>query len=344
MYGLVRSLLFLLPPEVSHDLSLETIDVAERLKLLSVVKKPVKQPVKLWNLEFANPVGLAAGLDKSGDHFNGLGELGFGFIEIGTVTPRPQPGNPKPRLFRLPEHQAIINRYGFNNLGVDHLVERVKHRRYKGVLGINIGKNKDTPVEEAINDYIVCLEKVFPHADYITINLSSPNTPGLRSLQYGDELTKLLDSLKNRQSNLATEHQKNVPLLVKIAPDLTDDEIGNIAEVIKDKQIDGVIATNTTISREAVVGHRYAEEVGGLSGKPVRKASTHVIKILHQELGDDIPIIGVGGISDGESALEKIQAGAKLVQLYTGFIYRGPALITEAADAIASAKHSEGTG
>ena len=345
MYELLRSLLFLLPPEFSHRFSLRCFDLADTFKLLApLAPRVASQPVTLWGLDFPNPVGLAAGLDKSGDHFNALGQLGFGFIEIGTVTPRPQPGNPFPRLFRLPEHQAIINRMGFNNLGVDHLVEQVKKRRYGGILGINIGKNASTPVENAADDYLLALVKVFPYADYVTVNLSSPNTPGLRSLQYGDELRQLLGKLKSAQADLSIQHQRQVPLLVKIAPDLTDEEIAGIAGIFKELAIDGVIATNTTIRRDAVAGHRYERENGGLSGAPVREASTRVIARLYSHLGEDIPIIGVGGITDGASAREKIHAGAKLVQLYTGFIYRGPKLITEAADAIASADRSEGTG
>lgn len=344
MYALARSLLFLLPPEASHRFSLRCLDFAATVNLLRPFHSVPSCPVSLWGLNFPNPVGLAAGLDKSGDHFNALGQLGFGFIEIGTVTPRPQPGNPKPRLFRLQAHQAIINRMGFNNAGVDHLLEQVKRRRYRGVLGINIGKNADTPVERAVDDYTIALEKVFPYADYVTVNLSSPNTPGLRTLQYGEELRRLLDALKNRQASLATQYQRQVPLLVKIAPDLDDEEIVGIAAVVKSLGIEGVIATNTTIDRKAVQGHPHAGERGGLSGAPVRAASTHVISVLYGELGRAIPIIGVGGVSDGASAREKIEAGARLVQLYTGFIYRGPKLITEAADAIASAYRSEGTG
>ncbi len=341
MYGFFRSLLFSLPPETSHELSFRFIDLG---LLGPFVKTPKPNPVKLWGLEFSNPVGLAAGLDKSGDHFNALGQLGFGFVEIGTVTPRPQPGNPKPRLFRLPEHQAIINRFGFNNLGVDHLVDQVKRRRYQGVLGINIGKNAATPVEQAADDYLICLEKVFPYADYVTVNLSSPNTPGLRSLQYGEELKLLLDKLKNSQVELQNRFHRQVPLLIKIAPDLNQDEIIDIASIFKSMSIEGVIATNTTIDRAAIAGHKFEKETGGLSGAPVRQASSKVIASLNREFDGEIPIIGVGGITSGESAKEKIEAGAKLVQLYTGFIYRGPRLITEAADAIASAYRSEGTG
>lgn len=344
MYGLLRPLLFSLPPEVAHQTTLKSLDVAHACGLLKPFYSIPNYPTKVLGLSFPNPVGLAAGLDKNGDHFNALADLGFGFIEIGTITPKPQPGNPKPRMFRLPEHQAIINRMGFNNYGVDHLVKQVEKRQYKGVLGINIGKNKDTPVENSVDDYLICLEKVFPLADYVTVNLSSPNTPGLRTLQYGEELSSLIEALKNKQSQLSTQHGKQVPLLVKIAPDLTAEEVEAIGDVFLNLEVDGVIATNTTIARDQVSGHRFGEEVGGLSGDPVREGSTKVIQILKQKVGKNIPIIGVGGICDGQSAVEKIQAGASLVQVYTGFIYRGPKLITEAADAIASANRSEGTG
>ena len=334
----MRSLLFCLPTETSHHIGLTGSG------FLAPFYKTPRYPRRILGLDFPNPVGLAAGLDKNGDHFNALGKLGFGFIEIGTVTPKPQPGNPKPRLFRLPEHHAIINRMGFNNLGVDHLVKQVEKRRYKGVLGINIGKNKSTPIENAVDDYLICLDKVFAHADYVTVNLSSPNTPGLRSLQYGDELKSLLEALKNRQAQLATTHQRRVPLLIKIAPDLNREEIQSIADVVLAMEIEGVIATNTTIDRDAVAGHRFAAEAGGLSGRPLQKKSTRVLSELKSILGNRIPIIGVGGIEDGPSTVDKVQAGADLIQVYTGFIYRGPTLITEAADAFASANRSEGTG
>ncbi len=340
MYELLRSLLFRLPPEIAHDLSLGAIDLASSLHLAGSLARVPDDPVRLWNLEFPNPVGLAAGLDKSGDHFNALGELGFGFIEIGTVTPKPQPGNPTPRVFRLPEYEAIINRMGFNNRGVDHVVRRARKRTYDGVLGINIGKNAATPVENAVDDYVIGIDKVYAYADYVAINISSPNTAGLRSLQHGAELEALLETMKQRQDALSDEHGKDVPLLVKIAPDLTDEEIVDIASIVRRLEIDGVIATNTTVSRDAVAGHRYAGETGGLSGAPVRSASTHVVAALYAELGDDTPIIGVGGITDGASAVDKIEAGAKLVQLYTGFIYHGPALVAEAAQAIASARRT----
>lgn len=335
-YSLIRNLLFTLPPETAHHLSLSGISLAERLGMTAVLPAIPDQPAKLMGLTFPNPVGLAAGLDKNGDHIDGLAALGFGFIEIGTVTPRPQPGNPQPRLFRLPEATAIINRMGFNNLGVDHLVGQVERMRYKGILGINIGKNFDTPVERAVDDYLICLDKVYAHASYVTVNISSPNTQGLRSLQSGDALAALLEPLKSRQQQLATQHGRHVPLVVKIAPDLLREDVEVIATQLRRFEIDGVIATNTTISREAVKGLPHAEETGGLSGAPVREASTRVVRELVEMLEGKLPVIGVGGITDGESAAEKVRAGAALVQLYTGFIYKGPTLIREAAKAIAA--------
>ena len=287
-------------------------------------------------LQFANPVGLAAGLDKNGDAIDGFAQLGFGFVEIGTVTPRPQPGNPKPRLFRLPEAEAVINRMGFNNQGVDHLLERVRAAKFKGVLGINIGKNFDTPVERAVDDYLACLDKVYAHASYVTVNVSSPNTPGLRSLQFGDSLKELLEALRRRQEDLAQEHGKRVPLAIKIAPDMSDEETALVASALLGADMDAVIATNTTLSREGVEGLAHADEAGGLSGAPVRDKSTHIVKVLAGELSGRLPIIAVGGITEGKHAAEKIAAGASLVQIYSGFIYKGPALIREAVDAIAA--------
>jgi len=287
-------------------------------------------------LTFPNPVGLAAGLDKNGDYFNALSELGFGFVEIGTITPRPQPGNPQPRLFRLPEYQAIINRMGFNNLGVDHLVAQVRKRQFKGILGINIGKNFDTPVEKASDDYRLCMEKVYAYADYIAVNISSPNTPGLRDLQHAEQLDELLTTLKQTQTRLADEQGRYVPLALKIAPDLDDEQIADMARQLIKHGIDGVIATNTTLSRELVKRSPLAGEQGGLSGWPVRERATEVIGKLAKELDGVLPIIGVGGIASGADACDKINAGASLVQVYTGFIYRGPALIAEAAEALAA--------
>jgi dihydroorotate dehydrogenase len=295
-------------------------------------------PVDVMGITFPNPVGLAAGLDKNGDYFNALGAMGFGFVEIGTITPKPQAGNPKPRLFRIPEAQAIINRMGFNNKGVDHLVAQVQRRRFKGVLGINIGKNATTPVENAADDYVICMQKVYAHADYITVNVSSPNTQGLRDLQFGDSLNRLLEIIKQEQSKLHIAHGRYVPVAVKIAPDMDSDAVAQVAQSLLSQGIDGVIATNTTIGREGVEDYKISVETGGLSGLPVRDKSTQIIRALYAELGEKLPIIGVGGITDGASAAEKISAGAKLVQVYSGFIYRGPALIRESAEAIAALK------
>ncbi|TGN42058.1 quinone-dependent dihydroorotate dehydrogenase [Marinobacter confluentis] len=335
MYPLMRNLLFRLPPESAHDLSLAGLDLAHKLGLLRrLVSTPADLPVSVMGLEFPNPVGLAAGLDKNADHLDALGDLGFGFIEVGTVTPLAQPGNPKPRMFRLTEHQALINRMGFNNYGLDHVLDRVSHRRYSGVLGINVGKNKATPNDQSESDYRKGIAAVYPHADYITVNVSSPNTPGLRDLQFGDSLKGLMYAIKDEQARCQAQTGRYVPLAVKIAPDMDDDGIRFVASALMESGLDGVIATNTTIGRDAVAGHRHADEAGGLSGLPVREPSTRVIKALYAELGDRLPIIGVGGVTDGNSAAEKIRAGAKLVQLYTGFIYRGPALIGESVEAI----------
>jgi dihydroorotate dehydrogenase len=330
MYTLIRNILFKLDTEVSHELSLEFLGIAERLKLLQLCLPSVPDnPIEVMGIQFPNRVGLAAGLDKNGDYFNALGAMGFGFVEIGTITPKPQAGNAKPRMFRIPEAQAIINRMGFNNKGVDHLVEQVKRRRYTGVLGINIGKNATTPVENAVDDYIFCMNKVYTHADYITVNISSPNTQGLRDLQFGDSLNRLLETIKKQQLVLQKEHGRYVPLAVKIAPDIYADNIKEVAKTLLMQGMDGVIATNTTIGRESVMQYPLSKEVGGLSGLPVQAKSTEIIKAFYAELGDTLPIIGVGGIVDGASAVEKIKAGAKLVQIYTGFIYRGPTLISE---------------
>lgn len=339
MYAAVRRLLFSLNPELSHDLSLDCLGAAERLGLLKpFVSQPAAQPVEVMGIKFPNPVGLAAGLDKNGDYFNAFGQLGFGFVEIGTITPRPQPGNPRPRLFRLPQHQAIINRMGFNNKGVDHLVAQVKKRRFEGVLGINVGKNFDTPVSSAHTDYREAIAKVYPYADYITVNVSSPNTPGLRNLQFGESLRQLLNEVKEEQSLQVHHSGRYVPLAVKIAPDMSPEEVAQVAAALISADIDGVIATNTTLSREGVESSPLGIEAGGMSGAPMRDKSTQVIRLLSESLAGRIPIIGVGGICSGEDAAEKIAAGASLVQVYSGFIYRGPALIAEAVDAIASLK------
>lgn len=339
MYSIIRNILFKLDSELTHELTLDLLGAANRLGLLKLfAPKVAPQPTQVLGLNFPNPVGLAAGLDKNGDYIDALGNLGFGFIEIGTITPRPQPGNEKPRLFRLPEHQAIINRMGFNNKGVDHLIEQVKKSKYKGVLGINIGKNFDTAVEDADRDYQICLEKVYQYADYVTVNISSPNTPGLRNLQFGDSLKSLLNTLKNTQKVLEKQYDKHTPILVKIAPDMDENETKMVAEALLESEMDGVIATNTTLDRESVKGHKHAAEAGGLSGVPVQEGSNQVLSWLKDALGDKMPIIGVGGIIDGASAAEKTKRGADLVQVYSGFIYEGPRLIAKACDAIASVK------
>ncbi len=336
MYNLVRKALFCFDAETSHELTLDLLGAGGRLGLLTPFVKPVaNNPVSVMGLTFPNPVGLAAGLDKNGDYFNALGQLGFGFVEIGTITPRPQPGNPKPRLFRLPEYQGVINRMGFNNKGVEHLVEQVKGRKFQGVLGINIGKNFDTPVENAAQDYRLCMQAVYQYADYITVNISSPNTPGLRDLQFGDTLKELLAEVKEEQLAQEQAHGKYVPVAVKIAPDMDEVAVEQVAEVLLNSGLDGVIATNTTVSREGVEDSPVSQEAGGLSGAPVRNKSTEVIKMLAQALQGKLPIIGVGGITSGRDAAEKIEAGASLVQVYSGFIYRGPELVGESARAIA---------
>jgi dihydroorotate dehydrogenase len=334
MYPVARSALFKLDAETAHELSIAQFKTMPR-PLVKALFNPcvADQPVEVLGLTFPNPVGLAAGLDKNGECIQAFDAMGFGFVEIGTITPRPQAGNEKPRLFRLPEHQAIINRMGFNNHGVDALVERAKKAKQsgklRGVLGINIGKNKDTPNENANDDYLICLRKVYAVADYVTVNLSSPNTPGLRDLQHGAAMDELLTALKAEQAKLEGEHGRYVPVLVKIAPDLTDDEVADVAERLQRTGIDGVIATNTTLSREAVAGHQYADEAGGLSGAPVLSRSTEVVRLLREALGPDYPIIAVGGVASTADAAEKRAAGANLVQVYSGFIYQGPALIAD---------------
>lgn len=333
MYSLTRKLLFSFPPETAHELSMDWLGAADRLGLLKLVDDMPYFPLTVMGLNFPNPVGLAAGLDKNGDYFNALGALGFGFIELGTVTPRPQPGNDPPRMFRLVEHNAIINRMGFNNKGVDYLVEKVKKRRYKGILGINIGKNKATPDGDALADYLYCMDAVYELADYIAVNISSPNTPGLRDLQFGDNLKRLLTGLKQRQKVLQEASGKYVPLAVKIAPDITDEEVYRIGDCLLEAEMDGVIATNTTVSRDGVQHSALASEAGGLSGQPLQSRSTQVVRVLARRLNRELPIIGVGGILGGADVRAKITAGASLVQLYSGFIYRGPALIRESIKA-----------
>ena len=327
-YAILKPLLFQLDAEVAHDYTLKSLHVAEKFGLLKLYPTaPVVQPRQVMGITFPNAVGLAAGLDKNGAVIDGMAALGFGFLEIGTVTPRPQPGNPKPRLFRVQEAQGIINRFGFNNLGVDNLITNVKAAKFKGILGINIGKNFDTPNEKAVDDYLFCMQKVYPYASYITVNISSPNTKNLRALQEKDALSQLLLTLKQAQLELAQLHGKYVPIALKIAPDLEVEQINEIADLLMQHQIDGVIATNTTLAREKVQGMSNGNETGGLSGAPVRDKSTMVIQLLSQRLQGALPIIGVGGILDGADAVEKIAAGASLVQIYSGLIYKGPKLV-----------------
>lgn len=332
LYSLARPLLFSLAPERAHELTLSLLKSSHKMGLMR--QNVTAKPVTCMGIEFPNPVGLAAGLDKNGAYIDALASQGFGFIEIGTITPRPQAGNPHPRLFRLPQAKAIINRMGFNNEGVDQLVENVKAAKFKGILGINIGKNADTPVEKAVDDYLICLEKVYNYASYITVNISSPNTKNLRSLQSGDALTELLETLKNRQLELAQEYQHYVPLVLKVAPDLDETDIAFIAKQLLQFKIDGLIVTNTTLSREGVEGLAHAEEAGGLSGAPVFEKSTACLAAFAQVLKGQIPLIGVGGILSGADAVAKKQAGASLVQVYSGLIYTGPELVKDCVDAL----------
>ncbi len=332
-YSLIRPLLFCVDPETAHDLSLKALTATQNAANLLYPKVPDK-PVTVMGLTFKNPVGLAAGLDKNGDCLDGFAALGFGFLEIGTVTPRPQSGNPKPRLFRLPEHEAIINRMGFNNKGIDYLLDQVERSHYAGVLGINIGKNADTPIENALDDYLIGLRKAYSVASYITMNISSPNTKNLRQLQQIDELKKLISTMKEEQLKLQTQHGRYVPLVLKIAPDLTPEEVRNISQLLVQFNIDGVIATNTTISREVILGHSLAHEAGGLSGAPIKTMATEIVRLLAQELNNKLPIIAVGGIMNAADAQEKLTAGASLVQIYTGLIYRGATLVSEIAEQV----------
>jgi len=332
LYSLARPLLFSLAPERAHELTLSLLKSSHKMGLMR--QNVAAKPVTCMGIEFPNPVGLAAGLDKNGAYIDALAGQGFGFIEIGTITPRPQAGNPHPRLFRLPQAKAIINRMGFNNDGVDQLVENVKAAKFKGILGINIGKNADTPVEKAVDDYLICLEKVYNYASYITVNISSPNTKNLRSLQSGDALTELLETLKKRQLELAQEYQHYVPLVLKVAPDLDNSDIAFIAKQLLQFKIDGLIVTNTTLSREGVDGLEHAEEVGGLSGAPVFEKSTACLAAFAAVLKGQIPLIGVGGILSGADAAAKKQAGASLVQVYSGLIYTGPKLVKDCVDAL----------
>lgn len=329
-YPLIRKALFQLDPERAHKVTFQLLRRVTGTPLEWLVRQNVpSKPVSCMGLTFKNPLGLAAGLDKNGECIDALGAMGFGSIEIGTVTPRPQPGNDKPRIFRLVEAEGLINRMGFNNLGVDNLVENVKKAHFDGVLGINIGKNKDTPVEQGKDDYLICMDKIYPYAGYIAINISSPNTPGLRSLQYGEALDDLLSAIKNKQQVLQDLHHKYVPVAVKIAPDLSQEELIQVADSLLRHNIDGVIATNTTLDRSLVQGMKYCDEAGGLSGRPVQLKSTEIIRRLSQELNGRLPIIGVGGIDSVIAAREKMAAGASLIQIYSGFIFKGSSLIKE---------------
>jgi len=339
VYSLARPFLFCLDAEKAHDLGLAALEAAYRTGLNPLLaSRPAPLPTRVFGIDFPNPVGLAAGLDKNAAHIDALAALGFGFIEVGTVTPRPQPGNPKPRMFRLPEHEAVINRLGFNNGGVDALLRNVEKAKFSGVLGINIGKNKDTPNERAVDDYLHCLDRVYARASYVTVNISSPNTQGLRDLQEEESLKRFLGRLRERQELLAAEHGKRTPMLLKIAPDLREEEMDAIAEVVLAAGMDGLICTNTTVARDAVVGDRHAGEAGGLSGRPVFARSTAVLRGMAQRLGGKLPLVGVGGILDGSDAVAKIAAGASLVQCYTGLVYRGPALAGACVEALRTAE------
>jgi dihydroorotate dehydrogenase len=335
LYQLLKPLLFKLKPEVSHSLSLKALQLAHHLGLTKALfPKPIRKPKQLFGLSFSNPVGLAAGLDKNGDYIDGLAALGFGFIEIGTVTPKAQDGNPRPRLFRLNQAQALINRMGFNNKGIDYLIERVKQSQYQGVLGINIGKNAATPIELALDDYTIGLKKAYHYASYITVNISSPNTTNLRQLQHGEYLNFLVAGIKLEQANLERKYNKKVPVLFKIAPDLTHQEVVELAECFLRHKVEGIIATNTTVSREGVESLHESKEAGGLSGAPLLSKSTATLKLLKQELKGQIPIVASGGIMNAHAAQEKIEAGADLIQLYTGLIYQGPGLIQDCLSVI----------
>jgi dihydroorotate dehydrogenase len=334
MYALAKPFLFALDAERAHELGLRAIELAYRTGTSALLaRRPPPLPVRVFGIDFLNPVGLAAGLDKNAAHVDALAALGFGFIEVGTVTPKPQVGNPKPRLFRLADRNAIINRLGFNNGGVDALLKNLECSRFSGVLGINIGKNKDTPNERAVDDYLYCLERVYPRASYVTVNISSPNTQGLRDLQEEAALTRFIGRLREAQEALAAKHGQRKPMLLKIAPDLSAVEMDAIAHVLLAAKVDGLICTNTTIARGEIAGHRLAGEMGGLSGAPVFAASTAVLRGMVDRLGAAVPVIGVGGILRGADALRKREAGAALVQIYSGMIFRGPALIGECVDA-----------
>ncbi len=325
MYQLIRPFLFALPPEAAHHLTLSLLDYLPA----SLFKKPVEKPVQCMGLSFPHAVGLAAGLDKNAAHLDGLAKLGFAFIEVGTITPRPQEGNPKPRLFRIPQKQALINRMGFNNHGVDVMVKNIQRSNYQGILGINIGKNKTTPLNSAAEDYLYCLEKVYPYASYITVNISSPNTPDLRQLQQKEFFSDLLTKITLRRQQLADEHSKHLPLLVKISPDETSETLKEMVDVCLATGVEGMIATNTTTDHQAVAPYRYGSEQGGVSGKPLLSSATSCLEQIRQMAGDSMRIIAAGGIDSREALQKKQQAGADLFQVYTGLIYQGPSLIAD---------------
>lgn len=332
MYKLLRNILFCLPAEASHDFALRAMKIGDALgasALLAANTAGNAQPKRVMGIDFPHVVGLAAGLDKNADYVDALASMGFGFIEVGTLTPRPQPGNPKPRMFRLKSEQAIINRLGFNNKGIEYACENIAKLRDRGVLGINIGKNFDTPVEQANQDYIHCLRRAYQLADYITVNISSPNTPGLRNLQFGDEFNSLLDVLKEEQARLQAQHTIYTPITVKLAPDMTEQQIVSCCESLLERELDGVIATNTTLDRSLVAAHVYGSEAGGLSGAPLSDKSCEVLRCIKAEVGERMPIIGVGGIMSADDAQRRLAAGADLLQIYTGFIYQGPPLIEQ---------------
>ncbi len=334
LYPLLRPLLFQLDPETAHNLTLTGLRNLHALGLLKPFLPHIAEaPRRVMGLDFPNPIGMAAGLDKNGEAIDALAALGFGFLELGAVTPRPQPGNPKPRLFRLPVASAIINRMGFNNLGVDHLLRNLEASRFRGIVGVNLGKNFDTPIERAADDYLILLNKLYGKVSFVTINISSPNTKNLRALQGGDELDALLGRIKAEQRRLADVHGKTMPVAVKIAPDLEDQQIADMAALFRKHRIDALIATNTTLARAGVEHLAHGQETGGLSGAPVREKSTRIIKAFHTALAGEVPIIGAGGILSGSDAREKIAAGAELLQVYTGLIYRGPELVRECVEA-----------
>ncbi|MEW5788512.1 MAG: quinone-dependent dihydroorotate dehydrogenase [Pseudomonadota bacterium] len=334
-YDLVRPLLFRLDPETAHNLTLAGLRFLEKLDLVEPFMPNVPPlPRRVMGLDFPNPVGLAAGLDKNGEAIDALARFGFGFIEVGAVTPRPQPGNPRPRMFRLPQAKAIINRMGFNNLGVHHLLANLERTAYKGILGVNLGKNFDTPIEKAADDYLILLDKLYGRVSFVTVNISSPNTKNLRALQSTEELDLLLRAIKARQADLAQRHGSYMPVAVKIAPDLDDAQIDAMAALFRRHRVDAVMATNTTLSREGVEYLRHGKEAGGLSGRPLREKSTRVLAAFHRALGGEVPLIGSGGIMSGDDAREKRNAGADLIQIYTGLIYRGPELVRDCVEAL----------